>query len=251
MLTSVAELVLPVVDASLAYATAASVAAGIVVGFNGFGSGLVMMPLLALIYGPAPAVVIVTLASLFGGLQLIPQVWRHIDWRDSLPMAIAGSISVPVGTYLLLTLDPVLVRRAIGVGVLVFALSMLTGLRWSGPHRPSVSAAAGLVAGFLAGSAGVGGVILSMYFLSARASAVVMRANIAFVQTAFPFVIVASLLVGGAMVPETLVRFVLLMIPHAVAIWIGARFFRGASDAFYRRVVLLFIVAIGAAAVVA
>ena len=117
-----------------AFAVAAAILAGTVRGFSGFGAGLVMTPLLALVYGPVDAVVIMMLTVLVGGAQMVPGVLPYATKRDLVPIAIACVFATPVGTYLLVTGDPDVMRRFIGGFVLVSALVMLRGLVL---HRPA------------------------------------------------------------------------------------------------------------------
>ena len=50
-------------DAKLVYAVAVVFGGGIILGFSGFGAGLVLVPLLSLIYSPREAVAILMLVG--------------------------------------------------------------------------------------------------------------------------------------------------------------------------------------------
>src|SRR5262245_21066223 len=56
-------------------------AAGLMRGFAGFGSGMLMAPMFAILFGPIDAVTMVTMLELFVSIQLIPQVLKEIQWR--------------------------------------------------------------------------------------------------------------------------------------------------------------------------
>lgn len=94
-------------------------------GVAGFGSGLIAIPLLALIL-PLPLVVplIVFLdyvASASHGLKDRAQ----IQWRQIWPLLPFSAIGVVCGLYLFKTVDPVTLSHALGVFVLVYALYSL------------------------------------------------------------------------------------------------------------------------------
>ena len=68
-------------------ATATVVTAGIVRGFTGFGSALVMVPVMALLWSPAEAVTTALGLGFVGSFQLVPKALPQARWRDLGPMA--------------------------------------------------------------------------------------------------------------------------------------------------------------------
>jgi uncharacterized membrane protein YfcA len=98
-------------------------------GISGFGSGLISVPLLALVFPLGQVVPLILLldftASLvMGGLEL-----RRVKWREIWPLVPMGVVGVMLGTSLLvsLPLEPLLI--ALAVFVFVFALRSLLGLQ--------------------------------------------------------------------------------------------------------------------------
>ena len=55
---------------------------GIVRGFSGFGLALIAVPLLSLLLPPAEVVPIIFVLSIIVAAQLLPQVWRDVEWRS-------------------------------------------------------------------------------------------------------------------------------------------------------------------------
>ncbi|MBH61583.1 MAG: hypothetical protein CL569_03860 [Alphaproteobacteria bacterium] len=230
---------------SLLYAVIAAVVSGVLFGFAGFGAGLIMSPLFAIIFCPTDAIAIVTLTSTTAVVLLWPQIKRRVQIREALPVALCGALTIPLGTYILLAIDAELMRRGIGGVVLFFALIMLTGWTYRGPRGSIAGGLTGLASGVVAGSAATSGPIYSLYLLSAPVEAAVTRANILFVSTIFPISTIASMAAQGAIGSQTLVRFALILLPYALGIWVGARIFTRSSDQLYRRVALWFIFAVG------
>ena len=66
----------------LAIAAVIVAVAGIVRGFSGFGSALVMSPALSLLFGPPAAIATMTLMEVPTLVQLLPDAWRHGDRRS-------------------------------------------------------------------------------------------------------------------------------------------------------------------------
>ena len=92
--------------------------AGIVRGFTGFGSALLAVPALAVIYGPVQAVVIEVLIEVPVCLGLLPTAVKHAERRTILPMIAMFFLFVPVGAVLLTTINPDLVKIFISLFVL-------------------------------------------------------------------------------------------------------------------------------------
>ena len=171
-------------DVRLVYALGVVLAGGIVLGFSGFGAGLIFVPLFSLIYGPRDAVALLMLMGALGTSMLVPQAARHTVWRETLPMSLAAIVAVPAGIVILLTIDADSMRRIIGGAVLGLSLLMFRGVRYMGPRGIGASMAAGVICGAVAGSTGLGRLIVGLYFLSANDSAAVQRANIIIVGSA-------------------------------------------------------------------
>lgn len=235
---------------SLLYAVVASIASGVIFGFAGFGAGLIMAPLFAVIFSPTDAVAIVTLTTVIAGIQLWPQIKRRVQIREALPVALGGTLTIPLGTYFLLALDAELMRRGIGGIVLTFAVIMLLGWTYRGARNTAAGTITGLLSGIVAGTSATSGPIYSLYLLSAPVEAAIIRSNILLVSSIFPLSTIISMVAQGAIGTQTLVRFAVIMLPYALGLWAGSRIFRRSSDRFYRKVALWFIFAIGLAVLI-
>ena len=214
-------------------------------GFTGFGSTLVMVPLLSIVYGPTEAVVIGVAVSAAGLAQMVPEASRNAVWKDIVPTCIAAIVLIPVGTAFLLLTDPELTRRLIGAMVLLVAIIMLRGWAYSGPRNRVASAVCGAVGGFTNGYFGIGAPAVTFYYLSADATAAVARANILMTIGVFSVATIIAIAIGGGIGQGTLVRAVVLFLPYSAALWIGSRLFQRASDDLYRSIALWLLIAMG------
>lgn len=242
------ELLEPILTVDFGLASLLALAGGFMFGFAGFGGGLIMTPLLAIIYWPTEAVIIVNAIPILVAWQVVPTIRPYVNWREVTPLIVVSLIATPIGAYFLLVGDPEVIRRVMGVVVLFAAVTMLLGWTYSGPRNRLTSTIAGFIGGGMNGYVGLGGPFISLYFLSVAESSRIQRANILISMLAISIIVMIPLAVGGAFTRDTVVRCAVLMIPYGVALWVGARVFRRATDAIYRRVALILLVAVGVSA---
>lgn len=227
-----------------AIAAAVTVAAGLMRGFSGFGSAMVLSPLLSLIYGPVQAVATMILLETAVTAQLLPGVARHARWREVGPMAAAACVMVPLGGYILLTVDAAIMRRLIAGALLVFALIMLRGWRYRGPRRLSISLGVAALSGTMVSSVGMGGPPVLLYWFSGSDSAAQNRTNIIAYFAVLTFAVLVTFIVNGTIGLETVWRAAVLAPLFLIAAHLGSRAFRRSSEALYRRVALYFLLAV-------
>jgi uncharacterized membrane protein YfcA len=126
-------------------------------GISGFGSGLVAVPLLAMVF-PLPLVVPTILlldftASLvLGGLNL-----KHVRWDEVKPLIPFGVIGVVLGTTLLINMPRTPLLIGLGVFVLVFAIRNLLNLHGDKPVSRWWALPASLTGGTIGALFGTGG----------------------------------------------------------------------------------------------
>ena len=120
-------------SAATAIAWATVLAAGLMRGFSGFGSGMLMVPILSILFGPPQAVAIVILLELVVSVQLLPGAYRFAHWRSIAAMSLAATLTIPLGTYGLVNRHPTLLRRSIAWVLSVFLVLLLW--RWKYTRR--------------------------------------------------------------------------------------------------------------------
>lgn len=237
---------------SVQYVAIVSVAliGGLVRGFGGFGTALIIIPVLSVIIGPRAAVPAVTLALLVTTLQLIPATWPHVRWREQRVLSLAGCLGVPVGVVVLIWIDPELLRRAISATTAASALFLMTGWRYSGGPSLPAAAAAGAFGGFLSGAASIGGPPVIAYLLAGQGSPAQTRASIVFY---FAFTQVVSLTLfglNGLLSINSLVVAVLIAPGLLIGTWFGSRLFRLSSERIFRWTALTLLLVVGLATLV-
>lgn len=125
--------------------------AGTVSGIIGTGSSIMLVPVLAYVYGPKEAVPIMAIAAVLANISRILVWWRSVDWRAVCAYAATGIPAAAIGARTMLVLPPQAVDAAIGV----FLLAMIPMRRWLAANLRQLDlshlAMAGAVIGFLTG----------------------------------------------------------------------------------------------------
>lgn len=231
---------------NLSLAAGAVALAGLVRGFSGFGAAMISIPLLSLLFGPQTALATLTTMEMPAQIQLLRMSRREADWKQAAPMALGGIAALPLGTWILVSIDQDLLRRAISVIVLLLVALLASGYRHNVPRRLGVDVAVGSVAGLLNGSTGLGGPPIIFYMLSGPYAPSAVRANItAFFQIGFVFV-VASYFWFGVLTPERMLLGAVIAPFYVAGIWFGGKLFYRASEQVFRRIAYILLAVIGA-----
>ena len=161
------EAIFETTNSRLALGIFVGLVSGFLHGYSGFAGGLLLSPLLAILYGPVEGIFASGVAGIAGSLQLLPRAIQNANWPEAAPAAILILLATPFGVVVLVSSDPELIRRAIGGFVLVIALIMMTGWVYRGPRGITGGSIAGLLSGAVTGATGAGGPIIVFYFLAA------------------------------------------------------------------------------------
>ena len=215
--------------------------AGLVRGFSGFGGAMIYMPLVASIYDPRIAAVTILLVDFVCSTPFAIPEFRRCVWREVVPISIAMAAAVPLGTWALIALDPIVLRWMIAILVLGMLAVLASGWRYRGEPRLPIALGVGAFAGASAGAVQVGGPPVVLYWLSRGSGAVTMRANLMVFFAFCGIALVTSYAIEGLFTAPMLALALLLGVPYVAGVAIGARFFHGTSDLLYRRIAYLII----------
>lgn len=140
--------------------------AGTVGGVLGFGSSIMLMPALVLVFGPREAVPIMAISAIMANAARVAAWWREIDWRVTAAYSATGVPAAALGAKTLLTLPVGVIELALGV----FFIAMIPLRRWMARRSWSLNlwhmALAGLVIGFITGIVVSTGPINAPFFLA-------------------------------------------------------------------------------------
>jgi uncharacterized protein len=140
--------------------------AGIVGGIVGFGSSIMLMPVLVVAFGPREAVPIMAVAAIMANLSRILVWWREVDWRACAAYSITGVPAAVLGARTLLVLPPGIIDVALGA----FFIAMVPLRRWIAAHDFHLNlwhlAIIGIVVGFITGIVATTGPLTVPLFLA-------------------------------------------------------------------------------------
>lgn len=222
-------------DLALIWAAATALVAGVTRGFSGFGGALIFVPLVSTVFGPNVAVPVLLIIDSVLTAPITLRVLRDCNWSEVAPLAISAIVAVPFGVFVLNHADPVLLRWAIAMLALGLLALLVSGWRHSGRPTLPATIGVGLVAGTFGGAAQMSGPAVVAYWLGGGHSAAQVRANL------FGFFALATIASGASYAWSGLFtaevgRLSLILGPlYAAGLYAGARAFRGASDAHYRK----------------
>lgn len=209
-------------------ATLAGLCAAVVVGaclhrVAGLGLGMVVAPVLTLVMGPVAGVTVSNGAAIVTSLLVLGAMHAHVDWgrfARLVPLIVAGSL---VGALAVREIDPAWLDVLVGGSVLVALTATLTLSRLrAGVDGPVKGVSAGLAAGFMNTTCGVGGPALTAYALATGWD------HRRFAATLQPILITANLtslvtkaLVGAAPAPGVLPWWVWPVAAAGVCVGVG------------------------------
>lgn len=226
------------VTPELGAALAIAAAAGLMRGFAGVGSGMLMAPFFVHLFGPVETVGIIILIESVATAQLLPSVRRDINWRTIAPMGAAAAAAMPVGSWLLISLATDSLQFGVALLVTVSALLLLTGWRYEGEKPLAATLGVGVISGLLMALTSLGNPPVMLYLLSSRDAAATNRANF----TAYFALTLAALIVMmsvSGLITASVVKTATILLPgFLITTWIGSRMFSKSNEQTYRRVAL-------------
>ena len=237
-------------DPMLGLAVGAIFIGGLSRGFAGFGAALIIVPALTLVYGPVPAVVIMSLIEVPGVLQLARTAVRDADWKNLAPLCFAAAVTIPIGAWALAVLDVTLIRQSIAGIVIIFGAMIATGWRYNGEVTTGLSAAIGTVSGFCSGIASLGGPPVVMFLIAQGSNASQTRAGIIAYFAFATGLRLAIFAIFGLLSVDALFLSLLLSPVYMCGIWVGKRNFRGISETVFRRFVVALVLVMGMIALI-
>jgi len=233
-------------DTGLWIAIGVTLVAGLMRGFAGFGSAMLMAPIFAILFGSAEMVVTIVAIELIVSLQLFPQVRSHANWKTLMPMSVAACAAMPLGVWALASVDKGTIVTGVSAIIVAFVLLMWSGWRYRGRRSPAAAMAVGAVSGAMMATTSVGGPPVLLYLLSGEDPPAVNRANIVTYYFLTQFLLIAIVLATGVAGWDALVRAVVLFPMMILGAWAGGRLFHGlASDRLYRNVALAILFSTG------
>ncbi|MEX5729328.1 putative membrane protein YfcA [Rhodovulum iodosum] len=218
----------------LAWLILVFLAGGLVRGFTGFGTALIVMPVAGRFLPPAEAIVLLTVSGMLTWLAIVPRAWAEADRREVGVLAAGAVMAAPLGVWLLSVLDPAPVRWVVAVAATVTLAALVSGWRYRGRVAWPGLGGVGASAGVLGGLTGLTGPPVVLFYLAGPGRAAQVRANTILFLAILDIGIVANLLARDMVTGRALGLGALLALPYVATILIGQRLFTPEREGFYR-----------------
>jgi uncharacterized membrane protein YfcA len=140
-------------DASLFALLLAMFLGGFVSGISGFAFSAVAGAILLQVYPPTFAVPLMMACALVAQLQGLISLRKSMEWRRALPMIVGGCVGIPLGLYVLKSIDAHTFRLGFGIFLSIYAAYMLFWPATIVARKQESPAAAGAI-GFAGGLVG-------------------------------------------------------------------------------------------------
>ena len=217
--------------------------AGLVRGFAGFGSAMIIMPVASSVLSPVEAVIFLICAELVGPLPNAPAAWRDGTPREVGLLVLGAILALPLGVWALTSMDATLFGWTVSVSVLVLLALTVSGWRLKGALTRQLIVLAGSMGGFMTGFAGIPGPPVIMLYMASRLPIKVIRANFLLYLVALDLLLFPLLWVLGLMNWPIAFLGLLVGIPNLIANTLGARLFDPTAERIFRNVAYLIITA--------
>ncbi|MEH6740193.1 MAG: sulfite exporter TauE/SafE family protein [Sulfitobacter sp.] len=217
--------------------------AGLVRGFAGFGSAMIIMPVASSVLTPVEAVVFVITAELIGPLPNALAAWREGTPREVGRLAFGAVLALPFGVWALSSMDATLFGWAVSIAVIILLILTVSGWRLKGELTKPLTVTAGAIGGFMTGFAGIPGPPVIMLYMASRLPVSVIRANFLLYLVVLDLMLFPLLWALGLMNWPIAFLGLLVGIPNLVANMLGARLFDPSAERVFRIVAYLVIAA--------
>ena len=213
----------------------------------GFGSGLISVGLLALVFPSLQDVVVMLLlVNLPAEMFVVLRSWKVVAWGGVAALCAGIFVGIPVGTAVLQGGEASFVLTLLG-GFLVAAGSVFLAfpegrrVRWPAGVAPPV----GLLSGVLTGLFGTGGPPLILYYQLSGVAKEAFRGSFMTIFLLKTLVRVPSYALGGLLTVPRIWSGLAVLPAVLLGIWLGNRIHLRISESKFRRAVSIALVAIG------
>ena len=211
--------------------------AGLVRGFTGFGGPAFILAILTLFFTPYSIVSKILVVDFFASVYLFKAVFHDIDWRATASMVVPTLLCMPLGHWLLVELDPLLMKRAIAVIIAIACVLMLIGFRYEHSVTKASLVFIGIVAGVIFGGSYIALVVVVFILLGPYDKHQGRTLIIA-----WSFFAVLGFALISAVSGTTRIDDVITAAPGAatylLGTWLGSHGFHKASEKLFRRVAI-------------
>jgi uncharacterized membrane protein YfcA len=228
----------------LAASSAAILLAAVVRGFSGFGFSLLSITAISLFMPARDIVPSIFMLEVAASLNLIPSIWRDIDWRGLRFLLIGYVIGLGPGIFALVYAPAAPLQVALGLFVIVTGIVMLNGFQLKRTPSAPATVGTGFASGLLNGAFGIGGPPVVLFYFSTPAAVAVGRASIIAFFLSTDTLGLAGQAMSGIITLQSFIQFVAWLPALLIGVAVGAKGFKHMDPAKFRKAVLIILIAL-------
>ena len=218
---------------------------GFIRGFLGFGSGLITIPILSLLYSPIFAIVFNIIIEIPTTIYLTIIGTKTCRFKEISPMFFSTILTIPIGIIFLLAINEQVIKIIMSVLVIFFVILIASGWRLKSTITTYVLIFTGTISGLMQGITGMGGPPIVTVLLSKGDNNDVTRGNTLIMFTAIVISAVLSMHYFN-LFSKTLILTGIITSPlYLLASFLGSQFYNLSGNKYYRNISLLLLVLIG------
>ena len=219
--------------------------AGFTQGFTGFGSALIMLPLLTMLTGVKTVVPLVVLLGACINMILLVQIHRYLVWKRVRTLLLASVPGILCGVYILKEMSTSFLELAIGLVLILFPFYLM----WKGVPEREVAAGwawpAGFLSGVLGGSISAGGPPVIIYTALQPWDKLHIKSALVGFFLVTSMAIGTAQAAGGLMTGEVMALFVAGLPALVTGVLTGSYLFKRVDSGVYRKVLNILLMVLG------
>lgn len=226
------------------------VVSGFLRGFIGFGSGLLMIPILSYFYSPIFAMVFNIVIEIPATIYLTFVGVKKCSFKEISPMMFTMMLTIPFGTVFLVSIDEQVIKILMSTLLIFFVILIASGWRIKTTITKYILVLGGIISGLMQGATGMGGPPYVTVLLSKNDSDEVARANILVITSGLVISAIISLYYFGLFTKNIFLTGIVTAPLYVFSTFIGSRFFTHSGNKYYRNSSLMALGAVGVATLI-
>ena len=231
--------------AELAVAIVMVTLGSVVLGTVSFGLGMVASPVLLLLLGAKPTIVIINSLIAVNLSMVLLGTWRHIDLKVSKGLILGGLAGAPIGVFVLNVAEPGLLRIIIGVVIVVLGLLNLRETQLPIATFPGSGTFYGFTTCLAVTAISIGGPLGGVYAIAQRWPTQTIRAALAAMFVSSSGMAVVLYAFTGLYDNDTLVNLGMMVPAVLLGVVIASLLVGRLNERMFRYVVIALVVAGG------
>ncbi|MDC1046303.1 sulfite exporter TauE/SafE family protein [Candidatus Pseudothioglobus singularis] len=223
---------------------------GLLRGFIGFGSGLLMVPILSYFYSPIFAMVFNIVIEIPATIYLTFVGAKKCNFKEISPMMFTMMLTIPFGTVFLVSIDEQVIKILMSILLIFFVILIAIGWRIKATITRYVLVLGGIISGLMQGATGMGGPPYVTVLLSKNDSDEVARANILVITSGLVISAIISLYYFGLFTKNIFLTGIVTAPIYVFSTYLGSKFFNHSGNKYFRNSSLIALGIVGIATLI-